>query len=210
MWHHLIRRVFATLHAGTRAPPLSSPPAAPLSLFPTICAIQTHQAVHQRLELTTTPVLWHQPRSPTPDDNEGATRIRDITNPQAQGAKQLAPTEEDLSHVSRDSNHSGPNGYSGRGEARERERQTLLGLLRSWSTLKFRSSPPSFPLPSISPSRMAVNSCGYLSLSYIAPSGVAPAGQEWLTSDKEEIGVEHGVAKFDTRMNDKSKSAHRE
>ena len=31
--------------------------------------------------------------------------IGDIINPQAEGAKQLAPTEEDLSHVSWDSNH---------------------------------------------------------------------------------------------------------
>lgn len=45
-------------------------------------------------------------RSPAPDDNQGPQGVRDITNPQVQRAKQLAPTEEDLSHVSWDSNHS--------------------------------------------------------------------------------------------------------
>ncbi len=69
-------------------------------------------------------------RSPAPDDSEGATRLCDITNPQVKGAKQLDPTEEDLSHVSWDSNRSGLMVILDRAQ-REPERESLPGLLRS-------------------------------------------------------------------------------
>lgn len=91
-----------------------------------------------------------------------------------------------------------PNGYSGETE-RRRERE----FAGTFEKPIHSEVPLSSLIPSIFPSKTAVNSCGYLSSPYTPPSRVAPTGRDWLTSDKEEIGVEHSVAKFNTRMIDK-------
>ncbi|KAG8005606.1 hypothetical protein GBF38_001514 [Nibea albiflora] len=177
MWHHLIRRVFATFHAGTRAPPTTTTLPSPTRSSPlpnhlrhtNTTSCPSAARAHDDASFVTS-----APRSPTPDDNEGATRIRDITNPQAKGAKQLAPTEEDLSHVSRDSDRRGLMVIL---TGARRETQTLPGLFEKLIDSQVPLS-SLFASPFISPSKMAVNSCGYSSLSYTPPSRVAPAGQE--------------------------------
>lgn len=101
MWNHLIRRVFATFHAGTRAPPLlllslpqPSVPYKHTKLSVSGCSSQQHGFCDI------------SPWTPAPYDNQGP-RISDISKPQAEGAKQLARTEEELSQMSRDLDHSG-------------------------------------------------------------------------------------------------------
>lgn len=110
-------------------------------------------------------------------------------------------SEEALSHVDWDNNHSGLMVILD-GTQRERDRKAEREK-DFWETDRLSRALPPLSSPSVFPS---VNSCGYLSLAYTPPSRVTPAVLEWLTSDKEEIGVEHRAAKFRTRMNDKSTS----
>lgn len=136
MWHRLIRSVFATFQ---RCHP--SPSSSP---FP-------NHLRHLNTKLSVTGTCSRrQPGvrfSATPRDPE----IGDAVSPQVEGAKQLAPTEEDLSHVSWDSNHSSLMVILNRAQ-RETKR---------WRQVhKFRFSPLIFP------SGMAVNSCGYLGSAY--------------------------------------------
>lgn len=103
-----------------------------------------------------------------------------------------------VSHVSRDYNHSSLliilDGAQ-RETERRREREFVVTFEKLIDSQVLLSS--------LFPPKTAVDSCGYWSLAYSPPSRVAPAVLEWLTADKEEIGVEHSVAKFEKRMNDK-------
>lgn len=136
MWHHLIRHVFATFYAGTQVLLLSLPqPSVPYKH--TKLSVRASSSRH-------TPVLWHQPGVRLPMTTRGP-QIGDIINPQAEGAKQLAPTEEDLSHVSWDSNYSNLMVILERAKRdtkRGRECTGTFEKLIDFTTLEFRSAPP--------------------------------------------------------------------
>lgn len=161
MWHHLIRHVVATFHAGTR---VTQPPRPP----PTTPTSHASPPLPNHLRHTNTASCPSTARAHDNGrfgdvsgesglDNAGTAGICDISGPPARGAKQLE--EEGLSHVSCGCNHSGLMVITD--EALIHTHTPTEGVcrefLRNPAALQFRS-PPSFSL--------SVNSCGYLSLTH--------------------------------------------
>lgn len=138
MWHHLIRRVFATFHAGTQAPP----PTIPYHL----CHINT-PSCPSTTQAHNNASFAASASSAAPIDSEGPL---DLWHHQPTSERCQTVSSHrggvTVSHVSRDYNHSSLLIIlDGAQRETERRRESLLRLLRNWSTLKF-FSPPSFHL----------------------------------------------------------------
>lgn len=128
MWHHLIRRVFATFHAGTHVPPSTSPSPVPNHL----CHTNTPSCPSAARAADNASFVWHQPGVRLPMTTRGR---RDPWHHQPTSAtcQTVSSHRGGLKSCELGLQPQQANGYSGR-STETHGGKSLLRLLRSRSS----------------------------------------------------------------------------